>query len=82
MLNYLAMPTHLDIAFAIHQSACFCADPKVSHDQAVKCICHYLARTPDKDLFFTPDPKQSLNYFVDDDFANLMNFSWSQGHTF
>ena len=39
MLNYLAMSTCLDIAFATHQCACFCTDPKLSHEQAVKCIC-------------------------------------------
>ena len=39
MLNYLAMSTCLDIAFATHQCACFCTNPKLSHEQAVKCIC-------------------------------------------
>ena len=78
MLNYLAMSTRPDIAFATHQCARFCTDPKLSHEQAVKRICRYLAGTPDKGLLFTPDPTQSLHCFVDADFAGLWNVGDSQ----
>ena len=73
MLNNLAMSTRPDIAFATHQCVCFCTDPKLSHEQAVKCICCYLAGTPNKGLLFTPDPTQALHCFVDADFAGLWN---------
>ena len=38
MLNYLATLTRLDLAFAVHQCAKFCANPKLSHETAVKRI--------------------------------------------
>jgi hypothetical protein len=72
------MSTRLDIAFATHQCACFCTDSKLSHEQAVKRICCYLAGTPDKGLLFTPDPTQSLHCFMDADFAGLWNVGDSQ----
>ncbi len=41
-LNYLAATTRPDIAFAVHQCARFCNDPKEPHVKAVKRIVRYL----------------------------------------
>ena len=38
ILNYIAASTRPDTSFAVHQCARFCLDPKLSHEQAVKCI--------------------------------------------
>ena len=32
MMNYLQQSTRPDISFAVHQYACFCSDPKLSHE--------------------------------------------------
>ena len=42
MLNYLVNCTQPDLAYAVHQCARFCADPKSSHEQAVKRILRFL----------------------------------------
>lgn len=42
MLNYLAASTRPDILYAVHSAARFSANPKLSHEQAVKRICRYL----------------------------------------
>jgi Reverse transcriptase (RNA-dependent DNA polymerase) len=41
-LNYLEKSTHPDIAYAVHQCACFSQCPKVEHAKAVKLIGRYL----------------------------------------
>jgi hypothetical protein len=78
MLNYISSSTRPDIAFATHQCARFCNNPMLSHEQAVKRICRYLAGTKDKGILFTPDPTQSLHCYVDADFAGLWNVGDSQ----
>ena len=45
MLNYLTSSSRTDIAFAVHQDARFCSDPKLIHEQAVKRIVRYLKGT-------------------------------------
>ena len=44
-LNYLRAMTRLDLSYSVHQCAQFCNSPKLSHEQALKCICHYLCGT-------------------------------------
>jgi len=66
-LLYLA-----DIAFAVHQCACFCTNPKRSHELAVQCIVHYLKGTSNKGCFLKPSPSSlNLECYVDADFAGL-----------
>ena len=38
MLNFLINSTHPELAFAVHQCARFCENPKLSHERAVKKI--------------------------------------------
>ena len=40
-LNFLALNSRPDIAFAVHQCARFCSKPKQTHGQAVKLIGRY-----------------------------------------
>jgi hypothetical protein len=51
-LNYLAATTRPEIFFAVHQSARFCDNPKMSHEKAVKRIIRYLKRTKDQEIAF------------------------------
>jgi len=49
-LNYLEKSTTPEIAYAVHQCARFCANPKKSHGEAVKVIGRYLLGTANKGL--------------------------------
>ncbi len=53
-LNFLKKSTRLEIAYAVHQCACFCSAPKQSHAEAVKRIGRYLQSTQDKGLVIDP----------------------------
>ena len=69
MLNFLAGSTRPDVAFAVHQCARFSAEPKKSHETAVKRIAKYLRGTSMRGLSFRPDKDRCLECFVDADFA-------------
>ena len=73
-LNFLAQNTRPDIAYAVHQCAKFSADPKLSHQIAVKRIGRYLKTTADKGLILRPDGTHQLNAYSDSDFAG----NWSR----
>eukprot|EP00956_Cyclotella_meneghiniana_P030506 scaffold76990_cov25-Cyclotella_meneghiniana.AAC.1 len=59
---------------ATHQTARFCIDPKLSHEQAIMRIGRYLLGTADRGIIYEPDPKKGLECYVDADFAG----GWSQ----
>ena len=44
-LNYIQAMTHPDLSYAVHQCACFCNTPKLSHELALKQICQDLRGT-------------------------------------
>ena len=69
MLNYLAASTRPDILFAVHQCARFSANPKLSHERAVKRIVRYLKGTKEKGIIMNPDRDKGIQCFVDADFA-------------
>jgi len=47
-LNYLEKSTRPDISYATHQCACFSADPRQPHADAVKWLGRYLKGTKEK----------------------------------
>ena len=69
MLNYLAASTRPDCLFAVHQCARFSANPKLSHERAVKRIVRYLKGTRDKGIILKPNPEDGIKCYVDADFA-------------
>lgn len=69
MLNYLAATTRPDILYAVHQCARFSANPRLSHERAVKRIVRYLKKTRDKGIIMTPNKEKGIQCFVDADFA-------------
>jgi hypothetical protein len=69
MLNYLDKGTRSDIAYATHQCARFCEEPKKEHGDAIRWIARYLKGTKDKGMIFRPDKTKGLEVFVDADFA-------------
>jgi hypothetical protein len=68
-LNYLASTSRPDIQFAVHQCARFVANPKMSHEKAIKRIIRYLKRTRDKGMILHVDKSKGIECFVDSDFA-------------
>jgi histone deacetylase 1/2 len=74
-LNFLEKSIRPDIAYAVHQCARFCENPKRSHALAVKRIGKYLQGTRDKGLIIDPKADRSFDCYVDADFCGL----WDQG---
>lgn len=68
-LNFLAMNSRPDVAFAVHQCARFCSNPRASHGAAVKRIGRYLKASADKGLIFCPEGDNSIHAYCDADFA-------------
>ena len=80
MLNYLVNCSQPDLAYAVHQCARFCADPRHSHEQAVKKIVRYLKylrQVGQLGICYKPDKSKSLENYVDASFAGEWNKSWS-----
>ena len=60
------------MAYAVHQAARFCENPKESHTNAVHRIVRYLAGTKDQGLIL--NPKEPLfECYADADFCGLWN---------
>jgi hypothetical protein len=73
-LNFLEKSTRPEIAYAVHQCACFCAAPKQSHTKAVKHIGQYLQATEDKGLIINPS-RSAFTCYVDASHEG----DWKQG---
>jgi hypothetical protein len=71
-LNFLEKSTRPDIAYAVHQCARFCLEPKESHASAVKRIGKYLLSTKDKGIIINPK-QHSFDCWVDADFVGNWN---------
>ena len=71
-LNYLAATTRPELAFAVHQCARFCADPRECHYKAIKRIARYLYLTKDMGLILRPQGTD-IQCYADADFAGNYN---------
>jgi hypothetical protein len=67
-LNYLAVMTRPDIAFAVNKAAKFCEAPQPSHWQAVKRILRYLKLTADIGITYS-GIGMSIDTYCDSDYA-------------
>ena len=72
-LNYLAQTTRPDIMYATHQVAKYSSDPRQSHGEAILYLVHYLKKTWDIGLKFTPDPTKGSECYCDSNFSGLWN---------
>jgi hypothetical protein len=72
-LNFLEKSTRPDIAYAIHQCARFCEDPKQVHFDAVIHLTKYLAGTTDQGIILDPKHDKSFEVYADADFAENWN---------
>ena len=57
----------------VHQTARFCNDPKLSHEQAINRIGKYLAGTRDRGIRYKIDSSKGLECYADADFAGGWN---------
>ena len=73
MLTYLARLIRSAIQFSVHETSCFCYDPRVIHGKAIKRIRQYLKRMRDKGLIFSPNKNNSFEDWADADFASGWN---------
>jgi Reverse transcriptase (RNA-dependent DNA polymerase) len=71
-LNFLEKSTRPDIAYAVHQYARFCLEPKESHATAIKRIGKYLIDNKDKGMILNPK-QHSFDCYVDADFVGNWN---------
>jgi hypothetical protein len=67
-LNYLAVMTRPDIAFAVNKAAKFCEDPQPAHWQAVKRILRYLKLTMHIGIIYS-GKDTSIATYCDSDYA-------------
>ena len=78
MLGYLQNSTRPEISMAVHQCACFNANPMLCHEKSVKYIARYLLSSQDQGIHCKPYITRGLECYVDTDFAG----GWSSGdHT-
>ena len=73
MMLYLCN-TQPDIQFAVSQCARFTADPRQSHEVALKRMGRYLKGTRERGLILNPDEALEIKLFVDADFAGLHGY--------
>lgn len=71
MCLYLSNTTRLDCAFAVNQCARYTHDPREPHHKALKRLVAYLIKTRDEGMTIQPTSKNTLDCYVDADFAGL-----------
>jgi len=59
--------------YTTHQAAKYSSDPQQSHGEAILYLVHYLKKTRDLGLKFTPDPTKGFECYCDSDFSGLWN---------
>ena len=69
MLSYLQGNTRPDIYIVVHQTARFCINPQLTHEEAIKKLGCYLLRTIKEGIVLSPDKSKGLECYVDPDFA-------------
>ena len=74
MLSYLQGHMRPDISMPVHQTAHFCNNPKLSHEQAITCLGRYLLGSRNKGIKYKVDLSKGLECYVDADFAG----GWDQ----
>jgi hypothetical protein len=75
LLNYIASTSRPDISFAVHQCARFSNNPSRTHELALKRIIRYHKGTRDKGYILRPNGTDTIDCYVDADFAGTWNLS-------
>ena len=74
-LNFLEKTSRPDIAYAVHQCARFCENPKKEHAEAVEHLIKYLSGTANKGIYIQPSGDPVLYVYADADFSGNWNKS-------
>ena len=74
ILSYLQGHTQPDISIPVHQTARFCNNPKLHHEQAITRIGRYLLGRQEKGIKYKIDLSKGLECYADADFAG----GWDQ----
>jgi len=69
MLTYLQGNSRPEISMAVHQTARFCNNPMLCHEQAIMRLGRYLLHTSDRGILYETDISKGLECYVDADFA-------------
>ena len=70
-----------DLAYSVHQCARFCNNPKLLHEQGLKCTCRYLYLTRGQGLVFKPNLMDRFKCYVDADWARNWLKTWPNDKT-
>jgi hypothetical protein len=81
MFLYLMNTSRTDCAFAMNQCAHFAHDPREPHHKALKQLVAYLIKTKHEGMTIRPTSKNTLDCYVDADFAGLYGKEDSQDPT-
>ena len=82
-LLYLSTRTRPDIAFAVHNVACFCSNPTTQHWTAVKRIFRYLRGTTQLSLLYSKGKSDALIGYSDADWGGDCNdYKSTSGYVF
>ena len=73
MLMYRAGNPRPDIAYAVHQAACFTHGARKSHAAGIKRILRYLKRTKTEGLILKPGKDHRVDCRIDADFGGLFS---------
>ena len=68
-LNYLEKSSRPKIAYAVHQCARFCEEPKQQHVDAVMHLVKYLKGTRNEGMYLHPKADKAFEVWVDADFS-------------
>lgn len=77
-LNFLEKSMRPDIAYAVHQCARYCTEPKKSHGDAIVHLVKYLKNTKDVGLTLRTSEINDLEVYIDADYAG--NWSRVEAH--
>ena len=77
-LNFLEKGTRPDIAYATHQVARFCEDPREAHVKAVLHLGKYLKHTRSDGIILNPNRLKSIEVYADADFAGNWNINTAE----
>jgi hypothetical protein len=77
ILNYIATTSRPNISFLVHQCARFSTAPTRTPELAVKRIVRYLKGTRDKGFILKPNGSNTIDCYVDADFAGTWDLNTS-----
>ena len=60
ILTYLHVNSRPEMSMAVHQTACLCNKPMLTHEKAIKLLGRYLYHTKREGIVYNPDITKGL----------------------